>query len=334
MNEERPASDNLSPATPIIRREMARGLRYAHFRANANTHQLIQVLSTVEAATALLEEKGILQRQILDKRKAEAAESIGREFAEKGLGVQLEQASVSKYAVENGPEIDCANRISLCDAACCKMHFPLTTEDLQEGKIRWDVGHPYVIAQGDDGWCVHLDRQTRTCGVYEARPSACRTYDCRGDSRIWLDFEKRIINPQIKDAQWPRKIAAAPTEQPETPADELDPAPRNRTRRLLDVLTAHPDVWSWGDHFVSSYGVFLSLAFAISARVWLFQIRAFAEPALGWLFLPGAVLATYAGSRLLRAAEGLLDGLLRGGNYGFSSITLPGHALYGGLAGG
>src|SRR5581483_1842664 len=86
-----------------------------------------------------------------------------------------------------------------------KMHFALSGEDLEEGKIRWDVGQPYVIAQGADGWCVHLDRTTKCCGSYDARPMVCRTYDCRNDTRIWLDFERRIINPKIRDPEWPRK---------------------------------------------------------------------------------------------------------------------------------
>jgi hypothetical protein len=32
--------------------------------------------------------------------------------------------------------------------------------------------------------------------VYEHRPAICRTYDCRKDPRIWIDFEKRIPAPE------------------------------------------------------------------------------------------------------------------------------------------
>jgi prolipoprotein diacylglyceryltransferase/Fe-S-cluster containining protein len=314
-----------------IRREVARGLRYTHFRANANTNQLIQIVSTVRAATSLLEEKGLLERHALDKRTAEMAEDVGRDFASKGLGVQLEKPTTSKYEIKNGPLIDCENRIPLCKAACCKMHFALSAEDLEEGKIRWDLGQPYVIAQGDDGWCVHLDRETMGCGCYGVRPHVCRTYDCRDDSRIWLDFEKRIINPQINDACWPRKIAAAPAEQPAaTPPPAIsDGAPAaSLGHKLLHFLPSHPEVFAWRHHFLSAFGLFLSIAFAIGSLIWLFQLGwSVSGKWSTWILLPGIVIASYAGSRALRIAESLLEKL-----FGRETSGSSGYMLYGGLA--
>ncbi len=32
----------------------------------------------------------------------------------------------------------------------------------------------------------------------------CRGYDCRNDKRIWLDFENKIVNPNIHRAEWPQ----------------------------------------------------------------------------------------------------------------------------------
>jgi Fe-S-cluster containining protein len=60
-----------------------------------------------------------------------------------------------------------------------------------------DLGRPYLIAQGADGYCRHLDRCTCRCTVREHRPLPCRGYDCRNDKRVWLDFEKRIVNPEL-----------------------------------------------------------------------------------------------------------------------------------------
>jgi hypothetical protein len=39
--------------------------------------------------------------------------------------------------------------------------------------------------------------------VYDQRPVTCRGYDCRGDERIWLDFDRMQINPSILDSGWP-----------------------------------------------------------------------------------------------------------------------------------
>jgi Fe-S-cluster containining protein len=57
-----------------------------------------------------------------------------------------------------------------------------------------------------DGYCTHLDRCTGGCRVYEQRPIPCRGYDCRKDKRIWLDFEKGVINPRIGDSDWPECV--------------------------------------------------------------------------------------------------------------------------------
>ena len=72
--------------------------------------------------------------------------------------------------------------------------------------MQWDLGQPYLIAQGrDDGYCVHLDhsdRQLRRAPA--ATRSRAEAYDCRQDRRIWLDFENRIVNPDVNRDDWPQ----------------------------------------------------------------------------------------------------------------------------------
>ena len=101
-----------------------------------------------------------------------------------------------KYEAENAT-VPCAELIPICHARCCKLRFPLGIQDLDEGVIRWDYGQPYMIRQRQsDGRCVHNDPETRFCTVHEVRPRVCRTYDCKTDKRIWLDYEKRILAPE------------------------------------------------------------------------------------------------------------------------------------------
>lgn len=109
--------------------------------------------------------------------------------------VWLEIDQEDKYTV-SGPEIPCAELLHLCHARCCRMGFPLSTVDLDEGVIRWDYGQPYMIRQrATDGFCVHNDPDSRGCTVHAQRPLVCRKYDCRQDERVWIDYEKRIAAP-------------------------------------------------------------------------------------------------------------------------------------------
>jgi Fe-S-cluster containining protein len=188
--------------------EVIRGLVYLHNRANANTAELHQVRAAIAAVVELLIERGVLDRETVQARQREAAETLRGQYLERGMGVAMQDFAVSKYAFQGGAQIDCENRVHLCKASCCKLPFALSKEDVQEGKVRWDLGRPYMIAQGRDHYCVHMDRQTRGCTAYAQRPIPCRGYDCRQDKRIWLDFENRVINPRISDANWPACLEA------------------------------------------------------------------------------------------------------------------------------
>ena len=183
--------------------DVIRGLVYTHNRANANTAEVHQARAIIEAMVELLIERGILDHETVEARRREAAEKLRGQYLERGMGVAMQEFAVSKYTFQGGAEIDCENRIPLCKASCCKLPFALSKEDVQEGRVRWDLGRPYMIAQGGDGYCAHMDREKRCCSVYAQRPIPCRGYDCREDKRIWLDFENNVVNPRIDDPDWP-----------------------------------------------------------------------------------------------------------------------------------
>jgi Fe-S-cluster containining protein len=193
--------------------DVVRGLLYTHHRANANTAELHRASATVQALVDLLVDQGVLDPEALEARRQGTARRLQGEYIERGMAVAVQEFGASKYDFQGGPVIDCDRRLPLCGAACCKLPFALSREDVEEGVVRWDLGRPYMIAHGADHTCVHLDRETRRCGVYGQRPIPCRGYDCRGDTRIWLDFERRVINPRINDPDWPACLDAGPAEE-------------------------------------------------------------------------------------------------------------------------
>jgi Putative zinc- or iron-chelating domain len=90
------------------------------------------------------------------------------------------------------PDVDCASLVALCKVRCCRtLDVELSREDLDDG-LRWEIEAPYLLARGSDG-CTYLAESG--CTVYERRPAICRSYDCRQDPRIWVDFENRIPAP-------------------------------------------------------------------------------------------------------------------------------------------
>jgi hypothetical protein len=181
-----------------LRREVAEGFLDSHARANKNAAKALEIGSFCYALIELLEEKGLITYEELNERKKVVNKRLVKKFADQGLGViALQDFKEDKYRYAEQVQIDCASRVSICRAACCRLDLALSRQDLEEGIIKWDLGRPYLIARDSDDYCRHLDRATCRCNVWRHRPIPCRGYDCRQDDRIWLDFEKRIINPDF-----------------------------------------------------------------------------------------------------------------------------------------
>jgi Fe-S-cluster containining protein len=181
-----------------MRTEMTGGFLYTHHRANANTRKTLEVASFAYALIELLVEKGLLTVEELDERKKEVAERLAAKFRDDGMGVVRQEPEYDKYSFDSSVQVGCQSRLHLCRAACCRLQFALSRQDVDEVIVRWDLSRPYMIQRGKDGYCVHLERDTCHCAVYQHRPIPCRAYDCRNDERIWKDFEKRIISPELE----------------------------------------------------------------------------------------------------------------------------------------
>ena len=188
-----------------LRKSIAEGLLYTHFRLSENTQQGLEVASFLYSLIELLSEKQILSIDELDARKHEVQDRLIKKNSDRGVGVLLQEGpEQDKYNFGQTATIDCENRVAFCKAACCRLPFALSKQDINEGIIRWDLGQPYVIAQEDDGYCTHLDHGSCRCTVREARPLPCRAFDCSTNRNIWLDFENKVINPDILRPDWPR----------------------------------------------------------------------------------------------------------------------------------
>jgi len=72
---------------------------------------------------------------------------------------------------------------------------------VEEGLIRWEFGRPNLIAHDNDGYCVHLDRETYKCTVYEYRTIPCRGFGCKDNEKcqVWVDYEKRVVNHELME---------------------------------------------------------------------------------------------------------------------------------------
>jgi Fe-S-cluster containining protein len=172
------------------------GFLYSYRQLDTNATKLYEASANLYSLIELLVVKGIIGIEELDQRKKAVEQRLNNSFREAGIGVKVQNAKIDKYNLEAEAQIDCENRKHICRTVCCALAYALSPQDIREG-IRWSLGKPFMNARGADGYCIHLDRDKLNCNIYEQRPAVCRQYSCRNDSRIWLDFDKMIINPDV-----------------------------------------------------------------------------------------------------------------------------------------
>jgi Fe-S-cluster containining protein len=71
---------------------------------------------------------------------------------------------------------------SNCAACCCRLEVLLLAgDDVPSRFSTFDEWGAEVMARGEDGWCLALDRDTMRCTIYSRRPGVCREYPEGGD---------------------------------------------------------------------------------------------------------------------------------------------------------
>ncbi|GLQ88302.1 YkgJ family cysteine cluster protein [Dyella flagellata] len=84
-----------------------------------------------------------------------------------------------------------------CAAVCCRLTVVLTPEDhIPPEYTTYLPNGVHVMAHGEDGWCVALDRNHMNCGIYESRPSTCRRFVMNGPycRAVRSDYAKQASN--------------------------------------------------------------------------------------------------------------------------------------------
>lgn len=185
------------------RHQLNQGLIYTHSRLNANARKVRETAAYTYALIELLHDKGLIGVEELESRRAEVDQQLLAQFKQEGNGVAFQDPEQDKYTFTESVAIDCANRVQHCKGSCCRLPFALSRQDVREGIVRWDLGRPYLIEHGVDGYCTHLEQGNCGCSIYAHRPVPCRGYDCRNDQRIWVDFDQMIPNPTLADPEWP-----------------------------------------------------------------------------------------------------------------------------------
>lgn len=187
-------------AVAELERQVERGSMFNQAVFQKSFTRLSLVEAAVREVVEVLVARGVVGGEDLPDARAALQETAPRPGTEAGPFTKLPWPAVAirvDPVEEPRPDpVDCTARLPICQAVCCRLKFALSQEEVEKGRVKWDIGHPYVIRQDSTGYCCHNNAETHTCSVYEDRPKLCRRYSCRGDDRIWADFDAMVLNTQ------------------------------------------------------------------------------------------------------------------------------------------
>jgi Fe-S-cluster containining protein len=179
-----------SAAIEAVERQIERGSLFTHTALSETAERVTETETFLYGLVDLLVAAQVVDPDAL----GQAAAAVRGQLDQRG-----ETSSPGVVLRVDPPEggftpVDCAERMPICQAVCCRLHFALSAAEVEAGTVRWDLGLPYRIRQDTGGTCVHNEAVSHDCGVYADRPGVCRTYSCAGDERIWTDFDAMQLN--------------------------------------------------------------------------------------------------------------------------------------------
>jgi Fe-S-cluster containining protein len=181
-------------ADPVddLERQVERGSLFTHTALTEQAERANTTDALVNGLVDLLIAGGVINadklRQAVEAVQDETA--AAGDLAMVGLALRVDGDEADEPPVA----IDCAARLPICQAACCRMRFALSAPEIESGPVKWDLGRPYHNRRGRDGYCHRCAPDTHACEVYDQRPAVCRRYSCAGDARIWKDFDAMELN--------------------------------------------------------------------------------------------------------------------------------------------
>jgi Fe-S-cluster containining protein len=180
-----------------LERQVERGNLFAHSVLTEHATRVNQNEAVVSGLVELL----ISQKMVDADELIQFVNSVRTEIADAGHSAKVEVMvrTDGEGPHDPGEPVDCAARLHVCKAVCCRLHFPLTVAEIESGPIKWDLGRPYLNRHGPEGYCHQIDTDSFACHIYDERPVPCRAYSCVHDERIWKDFEAMELNQEWID---------------------------------------------------------------------------------------------------------------------------------------
>ena len=132
-----------------IEHQMIRGQLLTHSTLSKISGRINDMEAFIFGINDALIEKGVLSSKFLYSK----IESVKKNMMDSNDVMDAGIALRSDKAAAMFQPVNCAERLHICNAICCKLVFPLNQEEVEGGHVKWDLGRPYYIRHKADGFC-------------------------------------------------------------------------------------------------------------------------------------------------------------------------------------
>jgi Fe-S-cluster containining protein len=179
-------------AIDSVELQVERGSLFVHTALSETAERVTEVETFLYGLVDVLVTNQVINEDALGEAAAAVRDELNQQGDTMSPGVALRVDA--EVATDDFVPVNCAERMHICHAVCCQLHFALSAAEVESGIVKWDLGRPYQIRHDSTGTCVHNDPKAHSCSVYSDRPRVCRRYSCANDERIWSDFESMQLN--------------------------------------------------------------------------------------------------------------------------------------------
>lgn len=89
--------------------------------------------------------------------------------------------------------IDCdKGREMGCNTFCCRLMVRLKPYEMEPSD--GNIAAKGFVDKDPHGFCIHAEKETGRCGIWENRPEVCREYSCNDDFLLQVVLTEGFVN--------------------------------------------------------------------------------------------------------------------------------------------
>lgn len=89
--------------------------------------------------------------------------------------------------------VDCEKGREMgCSTFCCRLLVRLKPHEMEQSDGQ--TAAKGFVDKDEEGYCIHADKETGRCGIWENRPEVCREYTCNDDFMLQVVLREGFKN--------------------------------------------------------------------------------------------------------------------------------------------